>query len=93
LHADLKRRWLVQLPTEQRELLDISTLLDPRSKEYKFPGLLNTDLTIEKEASIDSRGRWTGSRPHLRPWPDLRPLTHPPVPQSSPPRSPPPPPR
>ena len=59
LHADLKRRWLVQLPTEQRELLDISTLLDPRFKEYKFPGLLNTDLTAEKEASIDAlKGTW-----------------------------------
>jgi len=59
LHDDLKKRWLVHLPTEQRELLDISTLLDPRFKEYAFPGLLNTDLKNEKEASIDAlKGAW-----------------------------------
>ena len=36
LHQDLKRRWLDVMPSHQRDLLDIATLLDPRFKEFEF---------------------------------------------------------
>ena len=50
---DLKRRWLEELPMAQRTELDISTLLDPRFKEYNFPGLPPTlDLFDENMARI-----------------------------------------
>ena len=59
-HADLKRRWLNELPTAQRTELDISTLLDPRFKEYDFPGLPPTlDLSDERDAAVDAlKGTW-----------------------------------
>ena len=59
-HADLKRRWLDEMPTAQRVELDISTLLDPRFKEYDFPGLPPTlDLSDVKEAAVKAlEGTW-----------------------------------
>ena len=58
---DLKRRWLEELPMAQRTELDISTLLDPRFKEYNFPGLPPTlDLSDEKDAAMEAlTGTWT----------------------------------
>eukprot|EP00967_Tisochrysis_lutea_P097016 scaffold142308_cov26-Tisochrysis_lutea.AAC.1 len=44
LHDDLVERWLTELPHDQRAQLDIATLLDPRFKTYKFPGLQSTNL-------------------------------------------------
>ena len=44
------------MPTAQRTELDISTLLDPRFKNYKFPGLpLTLDLSDEKNVAMDLR--------------------------------------
>ena len=60
LHADLKRRWIDELPSAQRTELDIATLLDPRFKEYDFPGLPPTvDLSDERKAAVDAlQGTW-----------------------------------
>ena len=59
-HADLKRRWLEEMPKAQRSELDICTLLDPRFKEFEFPGLPETaDLSDEKEAAMAAlQGAW-----------------------------------
>ena len=59
-HAYLKRRWLDKLPTAQRTELDIATLLDPRFKEYNFPGLPPTlDLSEEAETAVQAlKGTW-----------------------------------
>jgi hypothetical protein len=59
-HANLKRRWLDELPTAQRTELDICTLLDPRFKEYNFPGLPPLlDLSDEKDAALEAlKGTW-----------------------------------
>lgn len=59
LHEDMKRRWLTDMPTPQRTELDISTLLDPRFKNYKFPGLQFTDLSRERDNAIQAlQGVW-----------------------------------
>ena len=60
LHNDSKRRWLEEMPTAQRTELDISTLLDPRFKKYKFPGLpLALDLSDEKDEAMEAlTGTW-----------------------------------
>jgi hypothetical protein len=59
-HADLKKRWLDKLPTAQRTELDISTLLDPRFKEYNFEGLPTwPDPSSEKVAAMEAlKGTW-----------------------------------
>ena len=54
LHEDFKKRWLDELPSSQRMELDVATLLDPRFKDYKFPGLRTTDLDDEKECALAS---------------------------------------
>jgi hypothetical protein len=54
LHDDFKKRWLEEMPSQQRMELDISTLLDPRFKDYNFPGLRNTNLDNEKESALGS---------------------------------------
>ena len=48
------------MPTAQRTELDISTLLDPRFKKYKFPGLpLALDLSDEKDEAMEAlTGTW-----------------------------------
>ena len=48
------------MPTAQRTELDISTLLDPRFKKYKFPGLpLTLDLSDEKNVAMEAlTGTW-----------------------------------
>ena len=59
-HADLNRRWIEEMPTEQRTELDICTLLDPRFKGYVFPGLPATfDLDVERKSAMESlKGTW-----------------------------------
>jgi len=59
LHTDLKKRWLEDMPTEQRAELDIATLLDPRFKTYVFPGC-TTDLDDAKKVAMEAlKGAWT----------------------------------
>ena len=54
LHNDFNKRWLEDMPDKQRMELDIATLLDPRFKAYKFPGLRATNLENEKESALES---------------------------------------
>ena len=58
LHANLKKRFLDDLPEEQRTELDISTLLDPRFKTYSFlSGIGNLgigDPADEKETAMSA---------------------------------------
>ena len=38
LHNDLERRWVTELPDRIKRFCCICTLLDPRQKDFKFPG-------------------------------------------------------
>uniref|UniRef100_A0A7S3RLE6 Uncharacterized protein n=1 Tax=Strombidinopsis acuminata TaxID=141414 RepID=A0A7S3RLE6_9SPIT len=42
------------MPKEQRDELDIATLLDPRFKEYTFPGVAHADLEDAKESALQA---------------------------------------
>ena len=41
LHIDLTKRWIDELPSEQKAAYAICTLLDPRFKEFTFVGVAN----------------------------------------------------
>jgi hypothetical protein len=53
LNLDLKRRWINEMPANQRAMLDVCALLDPRFKTYNFPGLASsTNLDVERAGAI-----------------------------------------
>eukprot|EP00962_Isochrysis_galbana_P035017 scaffold11935_cov167-Isochrysis_galbana.AAC.2 len=59
MHDDFERRWNTEMPPAQRVELDIATMLDPRFKTYKFPGLTSTTLDTEAEcAELLLRSTW-----------------------------------
>eukprot|EP00967_Tisochrysis_lutea_P143497 scaffold266622_cov48-Tisochrysis_lutea.AAC.1 len=59
-HNDLERRFVTDMPSVQRAELDIATLLDPRFKTYKFPGLNQSDFDAEKSNAISAlRCAWS----------------------------------
>jgi hypothetical protein len=57
LHEDLKLRWIINLPSAQREKLEVATLLDPRVKAFDFPDLAAS-------SSINMRSERARARHH-----------------------------